>query len=143
MSARGTKRRSTRQAVDRKQSRSIYYEPDSEEDDQSSEDDELAVEYQPASKRRKAKPQTRATVQTRREPSRPRARKTKFRDHKKQPIRKRLGAPLKPKTNRQTQYTGPSDNKIPNWASLPVDILQDVFTFAAQQLNEPATRYAN
>ncbi|KAK3672860.1 hypothetical protein LTR78_007213 [Recurvomyces mirabilis] len=41
-----------------------------------------------------------------------------------------VGAPPK------QAFTGPSDKKIPDWASLPINILRDIFIFASQPVHE-------
>ncbi|KAK5172538.1 uncharacterized protein LTR77_002658 [Saxophila tyrrhenica] len=143
MSAKGTKRRSARQVAERKQSRSIYYEPSSDEDEVASDDGDHAAELEePAPKRRKTRPTrptTRAAAQNKRETHKPRRTKNKVQDRKKQSSSRKLGAPLKPKIKKEPKYTGPSDNRIPDWTSLPIDILRDVFTFALNSTHDQTT----
>jgi hypothetical protein len=146
MAARATKRRSARQLAERKHS--IYYEPDSDElDVGESDEDDGEADFQPEPQRlakkrkldRRAKPRTRAAAESRRRSANlGRLRKDRV-EGGKQKKKIRLAAPLKAKTRKEMKYTGPSDGKTPDWTSLPIEILRDVFVFASQPMLEQTT----
>ncbi|KAI7481440.1 hypothetical protein KC351_g6418 [Hortaea werneckii] len=128
----GTKRRSIRQAATRK--RSIYFEPDTDDDwDYEAHAEE---EFQPdpgpsnppAHKRRKSAPRTRHITRSKSE-----------RERRSSKPRKVVGS--KRKANHLSEppkkaFSGPSDGKVPDWTSLPVEILRDIFVYASQPLHE-------
>ena len=145
MAQRDNKRRSARQLAGRKRA-SIYYEPDSDDDfgeDSDGEQDFLPELEQPRKRQkrdRRSKPQTRSAAQSRREwlrSSRP-----KHSERKKHPPTKRLGAPMKRKEKKEggpLGFKGPSDGRKPDWTSLPIEILRDIFIFASQPVHEQTT----
>ena len=130
-----TKRRSARQLAGRKRS-SIYYEPDSDDDfgDQSDGEHDSLPATQHRRKRQRRKPQTRSAAQSMRERGgRPRiTTSSKPKPKKLGPV----GAPLKKREKRAVGFDGPTDGVVPDWRSLPLDILRDIFTFAAQPMHE-------
>ncbi|KAK4633607.1 uncharacterized protein CLAFUR5_03388 [Fulvia fulva] len=128
----GTKRRSIRQMASRK--RSIYVDPETEDEFEADTEEDYEPEEPtapPPKKRktvsRKPKPQTRSRVK-----SKPATRSMKS-------IFK-IGKARKPNSKtvpeKKKEFAGPSDNKIPDWTSLPVDILRDIFIFASQPIHE-------
>lgn len=138
MAANIPKRRSARQLVDRKR-KSVYYEPDSDDDfgEHSDGDHDSLPETQHRRKRQRTKPQTRAAAQSLRErlgrPRKPKS--TKPKPKKLKPV----GAPLKKREKKVVGFDGPTDGVIPDWRSLPLDILRDIFIFAAQPMHEQTT----
>ena len=152
MLERRSTRRSVRQLADRKRA-SIYYEPDSNDDEFGEEDggeQDIPAELEPPRKRqkrdRRSKPQTRSAVQSRKSWLR-----SKPKREEKKPAhapRKALGAPIKKKETKDwgpLTFKGPSDHKTPDWTSLPIEILREIFYFASQPMHEQTTtaRYAN
>ncbi|KAK3111559.1 mitochondrial splicing system protein [Teratosphaeriaceae sp. CCFEE 6253] len=137
MARAGTKRRSTRQAVSRSANRSIYVDPDTDDDELDLDGEE---EYAPEPE---AVPQT---APRKRQKTAPRARHlTRSKSiSKDQAVAKRvmagIGKKRRPNTSGTLQpkkeFRGVSDGKIPDWTSLPVNILRDVFIYASQPLHE-------
>ncbi|KAK4962640.1 hypothetical protein LTR10_000267 [Elasticomyces elasticus] len=131
-----TKRRSTRQAITRRTKRSPYVDPDTSEDElaydletESQTGDTYAPESAPAEPprtRQKTAPRTRHQTRSK-SISKPAA--TRKVGAKRRP--NTLHTPPSPKT-----FKGASDNKVPDWTSLPIDILRDIFIFASQPLHE-------
>ncbi|KAI7651221.1 hypothetical protein KC318_g15866, partial [Hortaea werneckii] len=128
----GTKRRSIRQAATRK--RSIYFEPDTDDDwdyEAHAEEDfqpDPGPSNPPPQKRRKSAPRTRHITRSKSE-----------RERRGSKPRKVVGS--KRKANHFSEppkkvFSGPSDGKIPDWTSLPVEILRDIFVYASQPLHE-------
>lgn len=135
MAAARSKRRSTRQAANRK--RSPYVDPETDDEfgaDAVSSDDEAdfaprdVAPAPPARKKRKVahRPQTRSKAA------------------KAKPVQKRqtrlVGHKRKPRTTDEQKaeagnFRGDSDGKIPEWTALPLAILRDVFIFASQPLD--------
>lgn len=132
MASERSKRRSIRQAASRK--RSIYAEPDTDDDFELADGSETQFEALPlrnvsnAHKRRKAtrsRPLTRSKASSRVK-SVPRSR------GKKRNIWA-LGKARKPRTSEDTnnvQFDGPSDHRIPPWTTLPITILREIFGYA-------------
>ncbi|KAM0713585.1 hypothetical protein Q7P37_010547 [Cladosporium fusiforme] len=132
MAPAATKRRSGRQAATRK--RSKYVDPETDDDFEASEPeadnspDPLHIAA-PEPKRRKVtrkahRPQTRSKA-ARAKP------KTQTRI---------IGQARKPRTTpiekaEAGKFRGPSDGKIPDWTTLPLAILRDVFVFGSQPLD--------
>jgi hypothetical protein len=130
--ATSSKRRSTRQAATRK--RNKYVEPETEDDfDSGSELDdyrdhtEVKAEAPPPKKRKtasskQAQPRTRSKA--------------------KQSIKSSfaIGEARRPNSKslvkEEKKIVIPSDNKIPDWTSLPVDILRDIFIFASTPIHD-------
>lgn len=144
MAPAATKRRSHRQAATRK--RSKYVDPDTDDDFETSDaeadysPDPLHVADEapaaaPAPKRRKVarkthRPQTRSKAAK----SKPRA-QTRI-----------IGQTRKPRATASDKaearkFKGPSDGKIPDWTSLPLSILRDVFVFASQPLDSDSVSW--
>ncbi|KAK6436331.1 hypothetical protein LTR95_007475 [Oleoguttula sp. CCFEE 5521] len=126
-----TKRRSTRQAAGRKRSR--YTEPDSEEDFEESSDGEADYAPEPVAPPQRETKRRKATQR----PQRSSTRSAKSSTKKRAVV---IGRQRKPRMTEKEKveaykFRGPTDGKIPKWATLPVDILRDVFIFASQ----PAT----
>lgn len=127
-----TKRRSTRQAATRK--RSIYLDPETDDDFEADSEDDFQPEPQaevaqqePARKKRKTahrKPQTRSKAAKTKQTSLKRVLK--------------IGKPLKPRSDivKKTVFDGPSDHKIPRWTDLPIDILRQIFIYAATPFHD-------
>lgn len=138
-----TTRRSGRQAATRK--RSKYVDPDTDDDFQASDGE---ADYSPdplhaaasaparestqgpATKKRKVSRKTQHRPQTRSKAATARP-KTQTRI---------IGHARKPRTTTAEKleagrYTGPSDGKIPEWTSLPLAILRDIFVFASQPMD--------
>ncbi|KAF2771597.1 hypothetical protein EJ03DRAFT_325245 [Teratosphaeria nubilosa] len=146
----GTKRRSTRQAATRK--RSIYYEPDSDDDfDISSEDDFAPEEPRhdstaeallvdeaappPPQKRRKIAPrQSRPQTRSKSDGAKSRKRNT----DKLKPLAapKKKAHVDKAEDVEQKAFAGPTDGTSPPWTELPLDILQLIFHYASHPLHE-------
>lgn len=131
----GTKRRSSRQMASRK--RSIYVDPETEDEFEADTEEDYEPEEPtapPPKKRktvsRKPKPQTRRRVKSK--PAN-------------KPLKSvfKVGKPRKPNSKaapeKKKEFSGPSDNKIPDWTSLPVDILRDIFIFASHPIHEQTT----
>lgn len=141
-----SKRRSSRQVA----KRSIYAEPETDDEDfefeygrrqHSIPDDEYHMDpIPPAPKRQKTstrrKPQTRSAVQGTQQ-----SLKSAF----------KIGKPRKPNSKSVRHqshevkeenkiFHGPSDGKIPDWASLPIDILRDIFIFATLPADDGIVR---
>ncbi|KAK5730396.1 hypothetical protein LTR15_000333 [Elasticomyces elasticus] len=137
-----TKRRSTRQAITRRTKRSPYVDPDTSEDElaydletESQTGDTyapesapvaVAVAAEPPRKRQKTAPRTRHQTRSK-SVSKPAA--TRKVGAKRRP--NTLHTPPSPKT-----FKGVSDGRVPDWTSLPIDILRDIFVFASQPLHE-------
>lgn len=140
------KRRSGRQAATRK--RSKYVDPDTDDDfeaDEATSEGEAdyapdphhaaASASAPAPKRRKVsrkthRPQTRSKASNAKPKSQTRI----------------IGHSRKPRTGTAEQlepgkFKGPSDGKIPDWTSLPLAILRDVFVFASQPLDSDSASW--
>lgn len=141
------KRRSGRQAATRK--RSKYVDPDTDDDFEADEASDGEADYSPdplhaagsapasapAPKRRKVsrkahRPQTRS-----------KAAKTKSKTQT-----RIIGQSRKPRTTvaeklEAGKFKGPSDGKIPDWTSLPLAILRDVFVFASQPLDSDSASW--
>lgn len=137
----GTKRRSTRQAAVRK--RSMYAEPETDDefemDDEADYEPEREMPSAPPPKKRKTtarhKPQTRSRAKSK--PANKSVRTTfKIGKARRANSSKDVAASKK-------EFSGPSDHRIPNWTSLPVDLLRDIFIFASQPLHEPTTESGN
>lgn len=128
-----TKRRSVRQQTTRK--RSIYVDPDTEDDFEIESEDEdfrteepVAAAAPPRKKRKTARhiPQTRSKAKTKTT----RTVKSVF----------KIAKPRRPNSSKMApqekkEFDGPSDHRIPDWTSLPVDILRDVFIYAAHPMH--------
>lgn len=137
-----TKRRSARQLAGRK--RSIYYESDSEDDgvellSDGYDDEADAVHIAPAppsepqrarKKAKRSRPTTRSRS-TKKQPAKPK----KFKRWEKG-WSKPLGSFKKKREPKVVQDSIPSDGVRPDWSSLPVEILRDIFIFASQPLHE-------
>nr|OQO31503.1 hypothetical protein B0A51_01270 [Rachicladosporium sp. CCFEE 5018] len=126
-----TKRRSTRQAAGRKRSR--YTEPDSEEDFEGSTDGEADYAPEPVTPPPQRESKMRKTAQRLQRPS---TRSAKSSTKKRAVV---IGRQRKPRMTEKEKveahkFRGPTDGKIPKWATLPVDILRDIFIFASQPL---------
>lgn len=136
----GSKRRSSRQVA----KRSIYAEPDTDDEDfefeygrrQSTEDiDEYHAEPEaelPAPKRRKTaatrrKPQTRSSGKSTQSTLKAAFRIGKPRKSNSKAFSHRIQEEEREKSK---VFSGPSDGKIPDWTALPMLILQDIFTYA-------------
>ena len=129
------KRRSARQLRDRKKA-SIYYEPDSDDDfgeESDAEYDALPDTQHRSKRQRRSKPQTRSAVQSRRQRA---GRPAKSKPVAKKPGKLRpIGAPIKKKEKKAAGFDGPTDGKIPDWASLPIEVLRDILVYAAQPMH--------
>ena len=134
-----TKRRSARQLAGRKRA-SIYYEPDSDDDfaERSEGDHDSLPETQRRRKRQRTKRQTRSAAQKNVRERAGRPRKSQATKKKSNSIRP-IGAPLKKREKKAAGFDGPSDGKVPDWRTLPLDILRDIFIFAAQPMHEQTT----
>lgn len=136
MALAGSKRRSTRQAVSRSKKRSIYAEPDTDDDFDFEDggEEEYAPEPQPepqAAPRRLQKHAARTRHHTRSKSSKVKAGA--------QPKLKGVGRRRKWNTIGEAPkkaFKGPSDGRVPDWTSLPIDILREVFFYASQPLHE-------
>lgn len=149
----GTNRRSTRQAATRK--RSKYYDPDTDDDfdfdlDADGEDDYAPegapqarpAPQQPARKRqRKSRPQTRSRATSRSSSSKGKSKAAaaaaaaatpRLRDIGKRRRGNSLAAPP------TKDFAGPSDGRIPDWTSLPIEILRQCFVHASRPLLAPS-----
>lgn len=138
MAAAGSKRRSTRQAANRK--RSPYVDPDTEDDfsagavTSDEEADYAPREPAPAAPPRKK----RKLAKTHRPQTRSKAAMPKPEKRKRQT--RLIGHKRKPRATDQEKaeagrFKGPSDGKIPDWTALPFAILRDVFIFASRPLD--------
>ncbi|KXT01578.1 hypothetical protein AC578_6356 [Pseudocercospora eumusae] len=136
--AAATKRRSTRQSASRK--RSIYYEPDTDEDDfeasgRSEEDfvpdtySEVAPEPVPKKRKveRKRKPQTRSKAAAARTKQTTLVRAFRINKARRAPS---ASTPVK------KGFEGPSDGNIPNWKALPEEVLKQIFIYASLPVDE-------
>ncbi|KAK6400111.1 mitochondrial splicing system protein [Elasticomyces elasticus] len=132
-----TKRRSTRQAITRRTKRSPYVDPDTSEDElaydletESQTGDAYAPEEapiaEPPRKRQKTAPRTRHQTRSK-SISKPAA--TRKVGAKRRP--NTLHTPPSPKT-----FKGVSDGRVPDWTSLPIDILRDIFIYASSPIHE-------
>ena len=147
------KRRSVRQLAGRK--RSVYYEPETEDDydlniEEDAEDRGLqrkAVSRTNASpkKKRKQKPgrtstrsETHRRVQSRSAQSRPQPGERPQRRQRKRRFCELPVTPMK-KEEEQAGFSGSSDGVLPDWTSLPIEILRDIFVFASQPIHEQTT----
>jgi hypothetical protein len=147
MARAATTRRSGRQAATRK--RSLYVDPDTDDDFQASDDGE--ADYSPDPLHAAAPAPTRAP--TRASAQGPATKKRKVLRKTQRPQTRSKAATARPKTQTRIigharkprttttekleagKYTGPSDGKIPEWTSLPLAILRDIFVFASQPLD--------
>ena len=130
------KRRSARQLAGRKRA-SIYYEPDSDDDfgeDSDAEYGALPETRHRSKKQRRSKPQTRSAAHSRRQKGGP-PRKSKPVTKKPGKLRP-IGAPIKKREKKAAGFDGPTDGKIPDWTSLPIELLRDIFVFAAHPMHE-------
>lgn len=137
----GSKRRSTRQVA----KRSIYVEPETDDEDfefeygrqRSVEDNEYHTDpLPPAPKRQKTS--TRTKPQTR---SRAKGTQSSLKSAFK------IGKPRKPNSKslheekeEDKAFSGPSDGKIPDWKSLPISIVRDIFTYATLPADQGIAR---
>ncbi|KAK5688063.1 hypothetical protein LTS10_000041 [Elasticomyces elasticus] len=133
-----TKRRSTRQAITRRTKRSPYVDPDTSEDElaydlepslPAGEEDyapEAPTITEPSRKRQKTAPRTRHQTRSK-SISKPAA--TRKVGAKRRP--NTLHTPPSPKT-----FKGASDGRVPDWTSLPIDILRDIFIYASHPIHE-------
>ncbi|KAF2168127.1 hypothetical protein M409DRAFT_65641 [Zasmidium cellare ATCC 36951] len=138
----GLKRRSTRQAAVRK--RSIYAEPDTDDDFEV--DSEADYEPEPDVEET-APPPKKRKVTTRHKPQTRSRAKSKPANKTVRSVFK-IGKPRKANSSKDVaaskkEFAGPSDHRIPKWASLPVDILRDIFIFASYPLHEGTTESGN
>ena len=141
-----TTRRSGRQAATRK--RSLYYDPDTDDDFQASDGE---ADYSPDPLHAAAPAPTRAPARASAQGPATKKRKTSRKTHRPQTRSKAatarpktqtriIGHARKPRTTtteklEAEKYTGPSDGKIPEWTSLPLAILCDIFVFASQPMD--------
>ncbi|KAK0253058.1 hypothetical protein LTS09_011968 [Friedmanniomyces endolithicus] len=141
MAPTGTKRRSTRQAVSRNSKRSIYAEPETDEDEFDADVDgeeeyapePVAEEPPPRQQRRKPAPRTRHQTRSKGVGKSKAVAKPSLKGVGKKRRWNTLSDPL---AKGWKEFKGPSDGKKPNWTSLPIDILRDIFVFASQPLHE-------
>lgn len=138
-----SQRRPTRQAATAHK-RSVYVEPETDDDFDAESDGEADFEPQqsqpPPRKRQKTairpKPNTRSRGSA----------KSTDRPGAVRRVITTVGKPRKPNShgeaNKGKIFTGPSDGKIPAWTSLPLDILREIFIYAAQPLHEQTTTAA-
>ncbi|KAK0890004.1 hypothetical protein LTR02_015019 [Friedmanniomyces endolithicus] len=141
MALTGMKRRSTRQAVSRNSKRSIYAEPETDEDefdvDVDGEEEyapePIAEEPPPRQQRRKPAPRTRHQTRSKSVGKSKAVAKPSLKGVGKKRRWNTLSDPL---AKGWKEFKGPSDGKRPNWTSLPIDILRDIFVFASQPLHE-------
>lgn len=139
----GSKRRSSRQVA----KRSIYAEPETDDEDfdfeysrrqHSIEDDEYHTDpLPPAPKRQRTstrrKPQTRSNAKSTQQ-----SLKSAF----------NVGKPRKPNSKSRSHdvkeddkiFSGPSDGTIPDWKTLPINILRDIFIFATLPADDGIVR---
>jgi hypothetical protein len=130
MASATTKRRSGRQAATRK--RSKYVDPESE-DDFMLDDEYLPESVAPAPATAPAPKRRKVSRKTHRPQTRSKAAKAKTQT-------RIIGQSRKPRTTdadnvEARKFKGPSDGKIPDWTSLPLAILRDIFVFASQPLD--------
>ena len=146
MARAATTRRSGRQAATRK--RSLYYDPDTDDDFQASDGE---ADYSPDPLHAAAPAPTRAPARASAQGPATKKRKTSHKTHRPQTRSKAatarpktqtriIGHARKPRTTtteklEAEKYTGPSDGKIPEWTSLPLAILCDIFVFASQPMD--------
>lgn len=151
MASPATKRRSIRQAASRKRARSIYVDPETDDDFESlsgEEDGEADFVLGPDSgpsppKKRKLggprrRPHTRSKSKTQAK-SKPR-KKVKL-DAIAKP-RKQRGESARQKAD-AARFKGPSDGVIPAWTSLPAAILREIFIVASQPLTSKNVSWLN
>ncbi|KAK5132498.1 hypothetical protein LTR08_009044 [Meristemomyces frigidus] len=138
----GTKRRSVRQAATRK--RSVYVDPDTDEDDfeaaaddaDDSADDSAGADeaaHPPPPKRRKLAPRTRHVTRSK---SVGKSGKAGAKAGLKGVGRRRKWNTDTPLETPSKGFTGPTDGHVPAWTSLPLEILRDIFLYAAQPMHE-------
>lgn len=142
-----SKRRSLRQVVDRKRKRSIYQEPDTDEDlddFRGGIDDDFVPAVQPSGLQSSHRPRRRRQFTSTRPTTvqcsvnvMPSVAATKpSRRRKRQRATEKASSQAEKHRLETTPFAGPSDGKIPDWASLPIDILRDIFVFAWASMNE-------
>ncbi|GAB7365722.1 hypothetical protein MBLNU230_g7060t1 [Neophaeotheca triangularis] len=137
-------RRSKRQATTRK--RSLYQEVDTDDElEADSEDD-----FQPASRRERFQDSPQPPLKKQRTTKRvakPQTRSVAAKTKSKPARRAAIGAPRRARktpseaADAQRKFTGPSDGRIPPWATLPVNIQRDIFVFASQPLHERGSEH--
>ncbi|KAK4550842.1 hypothetical protein LTR36_000422 [Oleoguttula mirabilis] len=138
MAPAGTKRRSVRQATTRRHERSVYVDPESDEDDFEAEA-EAEDDFEPEQEAAHAPPQKRRRV----------APKTKHITRSKSVSKSKAGVKLTLKgvgkrrrwnkalvATPRKDFNGPTDGKIPAWTSLPLEILRDIFIYASRPLHD-------
>ncbi|KAK5729316.1 hypothetical protein LTR17_012041 [Elasticomyces elasticus] len=133
-----TKRRSTRQAITRRTKRSPYVDPDTSED-------ELAYDLQPINHAGEAEDYTPdsapAEPARKRQKTAPRTRhQTRSKSISKPAATRKVGAKRRPNTLHTPPspktFKGVSDGRVPDWTSLPIDILRDIFIYASSPIHE-------
>lgn len=140
MAPAATKRRSGRQAATRK--RSKYIDPETDDDFEASEPEadnspDPLQAAAPAPKKRKV------ARKTHRPQTRSKAAKAKPK------VQTRIiGKTRKPRTTAAEKaeagkYKGPSDGKIPDWSTLPLAILRDVFVFGSQPADSDSVSWVH
>lgn len=125
-------RRSTRQAATRK--RSLYAEPDTDDDDF-----EVSAEEEPEHNPRPVKRVKRSAGRPPRRQPQTRSRRDGRSAKATKPVRRKviIGAPLKPrKEHVEPKVEILSDGNIPAWQTLPLDIWVQIFAHAAEPLEE-------
>jgi hypothetical protein len=146
MARAATTRRSGRQAATR--IRSKYVDPDTDDDFQASDGE---ADYSPDPLHAAAPAPTRAPARASAQGPATKKRKISRKTHRPQTRSKAatarpktqtriIGHARKPRTTTTEKleagkYTGPSDGKIPEWTSLPLAILRDIFVFASQPMD--------
>jgi hypothetical protein len=137
MASATTKRRSGRQAATRK--RSKYVEPESDDDFLDDGAEYLPKAAAPATAKAPAPKRRKVSRKTNRPQTRSKAAKPKAQT-------RIVGQSRKPRTTitdnvEAGKFKGPSDGKIPDWTSLPLAILRDIFVFASQPLDSDSASW--
>jgi hypothetical protein len=110
----------------------MYVEPDTDEEGEEDYEPETpaAPSRQPPRKRQKIIPRTRHVTRSKAVNKSKALAKPSLKGIGKKRRWNTVGAPPK------KEYKGPSDGKIPDWTSLPIDILRQVFDYASQPRHE-------
>lgn len=146
-------RRSARQPAGIKRPR--YHDPDTDDEyDYDESEGEQDYEPEPAlgpsrTQRRSSRKKVKITQAPKPQAQRPAKRVDSFyksrkavgrsRPKKTHPFNKRAFDVLPPtprKKDLSKDFKGPSDGRVPDWTSLPIDILRDIFVFAANPIHE-------
>ena len=135
-------------AVNASRKRSIYHEPDTDEevyrdDTESDEEDDFQPQHtepqRPSKRRKVAQRKQKPAAQSRPINSSQKSTKRHPRAKKKEHLFSHIHSTPVKKEDHEARFKGQSDNRVPAWTSLPIEILRDIFIFASHPIHEQTT----